>query len=246
MKHNTKLLFSGIYILFLLAVFILFAAIQNASGKSLLSYLSIFIILLLGSFLYALAVRKPEYPAQDSSIQHTVIDENIEAQAPTTEESVVETEALIDIQKLLPSRTLGIEKFAEEMLQNMANPFSMVQGLFYVKNPNEDLFHCYAQYAYFSEDKPVEFRTGETLPGQAVKNKTVVSLSNIPDQYMTIASGLGKSNPKQLVFVPLKSQDDVVGLIEYASFEPLSEKQFKALEGISKKVADVIVKHLKK
>jgi transcriptional regulator with GAF, ATPase, and Fis domain len=175
-----------------------------------------------------------------------VIDENIEAQAPTTEENLVETEALIDIQKLLPSRTLGIEKFAEEMLQNMANPFSMVQGLFYVKNPNEDLFHCYAQYAYFSEDKPVEFRTGETLPGQAVKNKTVVSLSNIPDQYMTIASGLGKSNPKQLVFVPLKSQDDVVGLIEYASFEPLSEKQFKALEGISKKVADVIVKHLKK
>jgi methyl-accepting chemotaxis protein len=128
----------------------------------------------------------------------------------------------------------------------MATDFRIVQGLLYIKNPHEDLFHCYAQYAYFSENKPVEFTTGETLPGQAVKNKAIVSLNNIPDQYMTIASGLGKSNPKHLVFVPLKNQEEVVGLIEYATFEPLTERQFKALEDISKKVADTISKHLKK
>jgi hypothetical protein len=63
---------------------------------------------------------------------------------------------------------------------------------------------------------------------------------------MTIASGLGKSNPKHLIFVPLINQEEVIGLIEYAAFESLTEKQLKALEGISKKVADTIYKHLKK
>jgi len=59
-------------------------------------------------------------------------------------------------------------------------------------------------------------------------------------------SGLGKSKPRQLVFVPLKNQDEVVGLIEYATFEPITEKHQKALDEISKKVADTIVKLLKK
>ena len=71
-------------------------------------------------------------------------------------------------------------------------------------------------------------------------------LNNIPDNYMTIVSGLGKSKPRQLVFVPLKNQDEVVGLIEYATFEPITEKHQKALDEISKKVADTIVKLLKK
>lgn len=247
MRHFTKLLYSGIYTFFLLAVLLQFAAIQNASGKSWLGYLSIFMILLFGSMLFLMAVQKPEVGSNDSSsIVDLTNNEPTEAQVDTSEDKPTNTEEQIDIQKLMPSRTLAIEKFTEEMLQNMANPFKMVQGLFYVKNPNEDLFHCYAQYAYFSENKPAEFRTGEALPGQAVKNKMIVSLNNIPDHYMTIASGLGKSTPRQLVFVPVKNQDEVVGLIEFATFEPLSDKQNIALEGISKKVADVIIKHLKK
>jgi len=248
MRHNTKLLYSGIYTLFLLAIFLLFAAIRNASGGTLWSYISVFVVLILGSVLFGMAIKKQGTASHkiDTEDQTTidVTEENNLDQL--TEEKTVEIENQIDIQKLLPSRTLGIEKYTEELLQNMASNFNIVQGLFYIKNPNEDLFHCYAQYAYFSENKPVEFRTGETLSGQAVKNKTIVSVNNIPDQYMTIASGLGKSNPKQLVFVPIKNQEDVIGLIEYATFEPLDEKHFNALEGISKKVADIISKHFKK
>ena len=248
MRHNTKLLYSVIYILFLLAIFLLFAAIKNASGGTFSSYISIFVVLILGSLLYGIAVKKQESTnketnTEDKSIVDATEENNLNQ---LTEEKTGEVENQIDIQKLLPSRTLGIEKYTEELLQNMASNFNIVQGLFYIKNPNEDLFHCYAQYAYFSENKPVEFRTGETLSGQAVKNKTIVSISNIPDQYMTIASGLGKSNPKQLVFVPITNQEEVIGLIEYATFEPLAEKHFNALEGISKKVADIISKHFKK
>jgi len=245
MKDNAKLVNSGIYILFLLTVFILFAAIKNTSG-TILTYTSIFMILFLGSLFYYFSIRKPDVEADVlKTIQVTEEIKN-EISDKVEESKVIEEESQIDFQKLLPSKTLGIEKYSEELLQNMAQSFTMVQGLFYIKNPNEDLFHCYAQYAYFSEEKPIEFRVGETLPGQAVKNKTIVSLGNIPDQYMTIASGLGKSNPRQLVFVPIKSLEEVVGLIEYATFEPLSDKQYKALEGISKKVADAINKHFKK
>ena len=248
MRHFTKLLYSIVFILFLCSVFILFAAIQNALAKSILPYLSIFTALITGSLLYSLAMQKQERSTLLPDTQNQTADDKILETSPaqSSEETASEEETQIDTQKLLPSRTLGIEKYMEELLQNMANPFNIVQGLVYLKNPNEDLFQCFAQYAYFSENKPVEFRTGESLSGQAVKNKVIVTLSDIPDKYMTIASGLGKSNPKHLIFIPLKSQDEVVGLIEYATFGPLTDKQYKALESISKKVADTIIKHLKK
>jgi hypothetical protein len=248
MKHFAKLLYLVLYLLFLCSVFILFAVIQNSFVKSLLSYLSLFVALVTGSLLYLLAMRKQGPTALQSTDQNQIVtDETIEANtAQSSEETSEDQEIQIDIQKLLPSRTLGIEKYTEELLQNMADPFNIVQGLVYLKNPNEDMFHCYGQYAYFSENKPAEFRTGESLPGQAVKNKIIVTLSDIPDKFMTIASGLGKSNPRHLIFVPLKNQDDVVGLIEYATFEPLTDKQHKALEGVSKRVADTIIKHFKK
>lgn len=248
MKHLAKLLYSIIYVLFLCSVFILFAAIQNASEKSVLSMISIFVILLAGSFLYVIVMRKQDATIFQIEDQSQVASDETQDVNPqrSSDETPNDQETLIDVQKLLPSRTLGLEKYTEELLQNMANPFHMVQGLVYMKNPNEDLFHCYAQYAYFSENKPAEFRTGEALPGQAVKNKIIVSISDIPDKFMTVASGLGQSNPRHLVFVPLKTQEEVVGLIEYATFETLTDTQYKALESVSKKVADTMSKHLKK
>jgi glutamate formiminotransferase len=116
----------------------------------------------------------------------------------------------------------------------------------YIKNKESELYEPIAQYAYFSENKPLEFRLGETLPGQAVKNRTVVTLSDIPENYMTIASGLGKSSTKYLVMVPLISKDEVVGLIEYATFIPVKDDTSKTLVSIAEMVADTIVKLLKK
>jgi len=247
MRHNTKLLFTGIFIIFLFAVFFMFAAVKNALAGSAVTYISVFIVLILGSLLYWLSIKRQETNNSETiDNSHSTEESLSNPQEIVNEEQLTPSENQIDVQKLLPSRTLGIEKYTEELLQNMAGSFNIVQGLFYIKNPNEDLFHCYAQYAYFSENKPVEFRTGEALPGQAVKNKSIVSLNNIPDQYMTIASGLGKSKPNLLVFVPIKNQEEVIGLIEYATFEQLTDSQFKALENISKKVADIIIKHFKK
>ena len=147
---------------------------------------------------------------------------------------------------LVPAKHTSLEQFTEDVLRNFANELNIIQALFYVKSLNADSFQCSAQYAYFSEDKPAEFKIGETLSGQAVKNKTVVALNSVPDDYMTIVSGLGKGKPKSLVFVPITNADESIGLIEYATFESFTDRHQKALEKVSKKVADTIVKLQKK
>lgn len=243
MKEKTKLIYTALYISFLIAMFVLFGVVQNHAPGMISFYVVIFLILTIVSVLFYFSTQKKEFQivtvasnSEDPSFNDDPADDPVEEN--------IEKE--IDIQKIVPAKNTDINKYSEELLQNLSKSFPIVQALFYIKNPNEDLFHCYAEYAYFSENEPSEFRTGESLPGQAVKNKTIVSLDNIPDNYMVVASGLGNSDPKYLVFVPVKNNhDEVVGLIEYASFEPLTQNHTKALEGISVKVAETISKHLK-
>lgn len=245
MKEKLRLIYIALYVLFLTVLFVLFAVVHNTVPGIIPFYVFLFLTLALVTVLFYIAFK------QYTSITETDNNEQVSNQDQQLaddikEETTTKPEAGSEIEVILPTRITDVKKFTEEVLQNMAKAFSIVQGLFYIKNHNEDLYHCYAQYAYFSENKPQDFKVGDSLTGQAVKNKAIVSLNNIPEKYMTIASGLGKSDPKHLVFVPVKNQDEVIGLIEYATFEPLTEAQFKALEGMSKKVADTISKHLKK
>jgi transcriptional regulator with GAF, ATPase, and Fis domain len=242
-----KLSYIICYILFLLAVILLFAIVNNTQGGSVAFYLLIFVAILLGTTLFALALinLKTKSDKQISITQtNTSVSEKSESDLDIEQQKEAEHE--IDIEAILPLKATEINRYAEEVIQNMADKFNIMQALFYVKNSTKENFVCNAQFAYFSETKPKNFKPGESLPGQAVKNKNIIVLNNIPDNYMTIASGLGKSKPKHLVLVPLKNQDEVIGLIEYATFEPITEKHQAALEGISKKVADTILKLSKK
>jgi len=244
MDRILKWVFIAIYLLFLITVWMLFAvANKNAIVPGFIN-IFIFMTLVLGTGIFGIALLNMKIKSHDEEIDHT--EKEIIKNENTVEVAEKEPTKEIDINQILSVSSKQIDGYTDEILQNMAESFNFVQALFYVKQTENENFNCIATYAYFADSKPEQFKSGETLPGQAVKNKTVVILNNIPDNYMTIVSGLGKSLPKQLVFVPVKHEDEVVGIIEYATFEAITDKQQKALDAISKKIADAIVKLLKK
>lgn len=244
MDRALKLIFAIIYLLFLFTVLMLFTIANKTAAVSGSLNLFILMTLIFGTGIFGIALLNMKIKVNEVEIYKA--EKEIIKNENAVEVAEKEAEKEIDIKLLLPSASTQIDRYTDEVLQNMAETFGIVQGLLYLKDSTQDNFECSATYAYFSDQKPETFKAGETLPGQAVKNKTLVVLNNIPENYMTIVSGLGKSLPKQLVFVPLKHQDDVVGLIEYATFELMTDKQQKALDAISKKIADAIVKLLKK
>jgi hypothetical protein len=135
----------------------------------------------------------------------------------------------IDIEKetksIIPSNTEDILKFGELLLQNCAHRFPIVQGLLYLKNAEDGLFAFQAGYAFYSESEPVTYKEGETLAGQVAKNKTVLNLNAIPDNYIAIMSGLGDGSPNYLLIVPIISpKDETIGIIELASFKSFSSE----------------------
>jgi hypothetical protein len=96
-----------------------------------------------------------------------IMEENVESE----EIKKIDIEELI--QQIIPPspQSLGMEKFTEKILSNIAKISELVQGIFYVKNKENGEFEPAGKFAYFSNQPPKAFIEGETLPGQVAKDK---------------------------------------------------------------------------
>ncbi len=113
------------------------------------------------------------------------------------------------------------------VLHRLAPEFNIVQGIAYIKN-GENKFKLAAKYAYYILDTEPEFVLGEGLHGQAAQDKKILYISNIPDNYITVLSGLGSSAPKYLVLFPIVKNDETIALIEIAAFSDLAPFKYYA------------------
>ncbi|KLL10522.1 ATP-binding protein, partial [Protofrankia coriariae] len=67
------------------------------------------------------------------------------------------------------------------------------------------------------------FLFGEGLIGQAAVEKKRIRVEQVPNGYLYIRSGLGEAPPSDLVVVPVLFEEQVLGVIELASFTRFSE-----------------------
>lgn len=161
------------------------------------------------------------------SIEQSKAEEKKQAEAKKD----VKENIVIDFEEvsrsLIPEEPYSSEEeFAEKLLSNTANKFDVVQGLVFLKNHNTGKYSFSGGYAFFSEEKPREFIEGETLSGQVAKNKIILILNDVPDNYITVLSGLGKGSPKHLVIIPVtNSQNECIGIIELASFKAFDSNE---------------------
>ncbi|MBM7168323.1 HAMP domain-containing protein [Streptomyces sp. G44] len=63
------------------------------------------------------------------------------------------------------------------------------------------------------------FQLGESLVGQAARSRRPIAVNRIPADYVSISSGLGQAAPGSLMVVPILVEEQVLGVIELASFE---------------------------
>ena len=90
-----------------------------------------------------------------------------------------------------------------------------------------------ASFAYHApEGETITYRYGEGLAGQVAKQGECVVIDTVPEGYLEILSGLGKASPTHLMIFPIKYEDQVVGVVEIASFKEFSAQQKEGLPGV--------------
>ncbi|MEU9292552.1 HAMP domain-containing protein [Streptomyces sp. NPDC048266] len=80
------------------------------------------------------------------------------------------------------------------------------------------------------------FRLGESLVGQAARSRRTIAAENVPEDYVSISSGLGRTARGSLIVVPIVVEDQVLGVIELMSFTPFTSVHRDFLEQLMETV----------
>lgn len=109
-------------------------------------------------------------------------------------------------------------------------------GAIYVEE--EKTYKLTGSYAFRQRKHiPTSYKAGEGMIGQAVIEKQTIIITNIPDDYTTINSGLGEATPRNLLIVPCVFNDTVVAVIELGSFAEFTDEQLDFVQLISQNIA---------
>lgn len=133
----------------------------------------------------------------------------------------------------------------QQGLDAICKQLSAGQGAAY-KVQQEDASRFVELYSGFalsvSETSSLRYNFGEGLIGQAAAGGQLLYLDEVPEGYIKIISGLGSASPRYLLIVPIKKESSVLGILEIASFAPVTTEQRKFVE----QSADLIAEKLSK
>ena len=119
----------------------------------------------------------------------------------------------------------------------------VIQGAFYIYNEEDQTLENTATYAYNRRKYlDTKFQIGEGLVGQCAYEMDVIYRREIPDEFVTITSGiLGDQKPNALLLVPLITDEKLQGVLEFASIkDDISELKIRFLKELSDIIARTI------
>lgn len=147
--------------------------------------------------------------------------------------------------ELLRQSTKNPEDFFDEVISNLVNYLDINQGGIFVLNtdtkvPVMELKSCYAFQRKKFLIRNIAF--GEGLVGQVWRDRDTIYITDIPEGYAEINSGLGKAKAKSLLITPLISDEAVIGILELASFEDFPKYKIELIKSVCESIAVAVSK----
>jgi CheY-like chemotaxis protein/signal transduction histidine kinase/CHASE3 domain sensor protein len=134
---------------------------------------------------------------------------------------------------------LDLDAICRSVLDFLAGYLDIkVGGVFILEG---DTLRLLGTYGYKRrKNLSVEFKIGEGLVGQAALEKKRILLTNVPEDYVHVSSGLGESVPRNIVDMPLMAGNELVGVLELATVGEIEGKAEEFLELVSESIGIAI------
>ena len=111
-----------------------------------------------------------------------------------------------------------LDTLAYETLLSLIKYINAIQGAFYLFDEERQVLTNISTYAYNRKKfLNQEFQIGHGLIGECAYEMDLIYRNEIPDDYITLTSGiLGDKKPGSILIVPLVSDDKLEGVLEFA------------------------------
>ncbi|WP_375577994.1 PAS domain-containing protein [Marivirga tractuosa] len=131
---------------------------------------------------------------------------------------------------------------SKEVISEIVKYVDGNQGAIYLVEKEEEndepFMEMKAAFA-FGRKKTIKdkVKPGEGLIGQCYLEKDMIFLTEVPDDFVRIKSGLGDAPPKNIVIMPLMTNEKIEGILEVASFQVLPDYKVDYLKKLGESLA---------
>jgi signal transduction histidine kinase/CheY-like chemotaxis protein len=145
-----------------------------------------------------------------------------------------------EAENLLFERTrfaADLNEFAQETLIAVGRFLNAQIGAFYSFDVLNRTLQMKASVGVV--DKTVDhIPLGEGIIGHAATFiHRIDIIDRVPDQFYKIQTGIGSSKPSQIAIIPLELNDELLGVVELASFHVFNEKEMEVMRIMKEKIA---------
>lgn len=154
------------------------------------------------------------------------------------------TKGLAMFGEILRQNNDNLEELSYQVISNLVKYSECnVGGLFLVNDEQRSDVHlelkaCFAYEKRKFLEKRIEMNEG--LVGRCAQESETIYLTEIPENYIHIGSGLGEKSPTCLLLVPLKLNDQVFGVIELASLSIIEDYVVSFIEKLGETIASTL------
>lgn len=147
---------------------------------------------------------------------------------------------------------VNLHKLLQTLITDLAETLKAGYGAFYFLEPKDEsnesndeketqALVLLASYG-FEERKKISNRIviGSGLVGQCAFEKKPILLTDVPDDYIKISSGIGEAKPLNIMVLPILHNDDLLGVIEIASFMRFENAEKAILKEVASNLGTII------
>ena len=184
----------------------------------------------------------------DNSLASSLLQmrKKMQSSAKADKERSWVNEGLAKFADILRNNNDNIQELSYQIISNLVKFMEANQGALFVLNEPEDeneepKIILESAYAYERRKRiKKEIAIGEGLVGQSVQEGDRIYLTEVPEDYVEIKSGLGETLPRCVLIVPLKINEEIKGVVEIASIQEIPEYKIDFVEKLGENIASTI------
>ncbi len=137
----------------------------------------------------------------------------------------------------------NLQELVDELTKEIVYFLKAAQGglFLYIDDEKDNYLELKSAFAYDrKKHHEKKISLGDGLIGMCALEKNTIYIEKIPENYIEIESGLGESNPGSLLIIPLKTETELLGVLELASFHKFKEHEVKFVEHLAETVASTL------